>query len=105
MKDVRRSRGFEPLGSIGAHALGLSAARAKDLELQAAWRHVAGPAIARRASVLGLRRGVLDLAVAEPAWRRALLNLLPELGARFARHHPALGVTRFRIIDGQDLRA
>ena len=103
MKGARRSRGFEPLGSIGAEALGLSRTRAKDLELQAAWRHVAGPAIARRASVVALRRGVLELAVAEPAWRRALLNLLPELGARFARHHPALGVTRFRLMDAPDL--
>jgi len=37
----------------------------------------------------------------EPAWRRVILNLLPELGARFARHHPALCVTRFRLMDAQ----
>jgi hypothetical protein len=99
MNGSRRSRGFEPLGSTGARFLGLSAMRVKDLELQAAWRHVAGPAIARRASVLALRRGVLELSIAEPAWRRVIENLLPELGARFARHHQALGVTRFRLID------
>ena len=102
MNGLRRSRGFEPLGSTGARALGLSAARANDLELQAAWRHVAGPAIARRASAVALRRGVLELSIAGPAWRRVLENLLPELGARFARHHPGLGVTRFRLTDGQD---
>jgi len=102
MSVARRSRGFEPLGSTGARALGLSATRAKDLELQAAWRHVAGPAIARRAAVRALRRGVLELSIAEPAWRRVIENLLPELGARFSRHHPALGVTRFRLTDVQD---
>lgn len=90
------------MGATGVRALGLSATRAKDLELQAAWRQVAGPAMARRATVLGLRRGVLELSVAGPAWRRVLENMLPELGARFTRHHPALGVTRFRLTDGQD---
>jgi hypothetical protein len=93
----RRSRGFEPLGASGAKALGLSATRAKDLELRAAWRHVAGPAIARRASVISLRRGVLEIAVEDVRWRRVLENLLPELGARFARHHAALHVTRFHL--------
>jgi len=85
------------LGASGAQALGLSSTRAKDLELRAAWLHVAGPAVARRATVVGLRRGVLELRVAEESWRRALQNLLPELGARFSRHHADLGVTRFRL--------
>jgi len=102
MNGARRSRGFELLGSAGAHALGLSGARAKDLELQAAWRHVAGPAIVRRASAVALRRGVLELSIAGPGWRRVLENLLPELGARFARHYPTLGVTRFRLTEAQD---
>jgi predicted nucleic acid-binding Zn ribbon protein len=93
----RRLRGFEPLGSAGAGALGLAASRVKDLELRAAWRRVAGPAIARHATVTSLRRGVLELAVRDPGWRRALENLLPELGARFARHHASLGVTRFHL--------
>ena len=102
MKSPRRSCGFEPLGSTGASSLGLSATRAKDLELQAAWRHVAGPAIARRAKAMTLRRGVLELSIAGPAWRKVLEDMLPELGARFARHHPALGVTRFRLTDRLD---
>ena len=101
MNGTRRSRGFEPLGATGAHALGLSKSRAKELELQLAWRRVAGPALARRASVVALRRGDLELAIAEPEWRRVLENLFPELGARFARHHPDLGVTRFRLIDAR----
>jgi len=102
MNGLRRSRGFEPLGSTGARALGLSASRAKDLELQAAWRQVAGPAIVRRAKALSLRRGVLSLSIAGPAWRKVLEDLLPELGARFSRHHPELGVTRFRLTDGPE---
>jgi hypothetical protein len=93
----RRSRGFEPLGASGARALGLAATRTKDLELHAAWLNVAGPAVARRASVVSLRRGVLELRVQEDSWRRALENLLPELGARFSRRHADLGVTRFRL--------
>jgi len=99
MSTARRSRGFEPLGASGAKALGLSATRTKDLELQAAWRQIAGPVLARRAPALAVRRGVLELAVVEPAWRRAIEHLLPELGARLAREHPGLGVTRFRLVD------
>ena len=105
MNDLRRLRGFEPLGATGAHALGLSRTRAKELELQVAWRHVAGTALARRASVLALRRGVLTLSIDEPEWRRVLENLFPELGARFARHHKGLGVTRFRVVDAPIRRA
>jgi hypothetical protein len=99
MNRDRRARGFERLGSGGAHALGVSAARAKDLELQVAWRQVAGPAIVRHAPAISLRRGVLELAITDPTWRPAIERLLPELGARLAREHPAVGVTRFRLID------
>lgn len=99
MNDERRARGFERLGSAGARAIGMSAARARELELAAAWRHVAGAALARRAEAVALRRGVLEIAVAGPVWRRALERLLPELGARLARDYPALGVTRFRLVD------
>ena len=98
MEDLRRSRGFAPLGASGAKALGLSASRTKDLELQAAWRRVAGPKLAERASAVAVRRGVLDLKIADPAWRRAIEHLLPEIGARLAREHPSLGVTRFKIV-------
>jgi predicted nucleic acid-binding Zn ribbon protein len=95
----RRARGWEPLGAVGARSLGLSSSRARELEVEAAWRRVAGPSLARRATVVSLRRGVLELAVAGPVWRRALERLLPELGARLAREHPTVGVTRFRLVD------
>lgn len=85
------------MGASGARALGLTATRVKDLELRAAWLNVAGPAVARRASVVALKRGVLELRVDDASWQRALENLLPELGARFSRHHANLGVTKFRL--------
>ncbi len=97
MSDERRARGFEPLGSSGASALGLSGSRTKDLELQAAWRRVAGPKLAERVTAVSVRRGVLALEVREPAWRHALLHLLPELGARLAREYPSLGIARFKF--------
>jgi hypothetical protein len=97
--ETRRARGFEPLSALGARSLGLSVSRARELEVEAAWRRVAGPSLARRARVIALRRGVLELAVDGKTWRRALEQLLPELGARLARDHKVLGITRFRLID------
>ena len=99
MFDERRARGFEPLGAAGVAALGLAAARARELELESAWRRVAGPSLARRTTIVALRRGVLEIRVQPGAWRRALERLLPDLGARLAREHPRLGVTRFRLVD------
>ena len=99
MKDARRSRGFEALGSAGIDALKLPASRLRNLEIQAAWRKVAGAGLAKHATAVNLRRGVLELNVADPGWRRAIERLLPELGARFSREHPSLGVTKFRFVD------
>jgi Dna[CI] antecedent, DciA len=97
--EPRRARGLEPLSVLGARGLGLSHARARELELEAAWRRVAGESLARRARVVALRRGVLELAVDGKAWRKAVEQLLPELGARLAREHASLGITRFRLLD------
>ena len=102
MSSPRRSIGFEPLGAAGVAALGLPQARARDLALETAWRRVAGPSVAHRATVVSLRRGVLEIAVAGAAWRQALERLLPELGARLSREHPALGVRKFRLVDAPD---
>jgi len=95
----RRARGFERVGAPGVGALGLSASRSRLLELEAAWRRVAGASLARRAYVVSLQKGVLEIAVAEGAWRESLARLLPEIGARLAREHPELGVSRFRLVD------
>src|SRR5262245_35800571 len=99
MSDTRRSRGFEPIGSGAAKGLGLSASRTSELILQAAWRQVAGPVISRRAPAVRVQRGVLELSVEDAGWRRAIEHLLPELGAKLARDHGSLGVTRFRLLD------
>jgi hypothetical protein len=99
MAFTRRSTGFALLGAGVVGGLGLSTSRRNELILQAAWRQVAGPVISRRAPAIRVHRGVLELLVAEPAWRRAIEHLLPELGAKLAREHAALGVTRFRLID------
>ena len=61
MKDARRSRGFEALGSAGIDALKLPASRLRNLEIQAAWRKVAGAGLAKHATAVNLRRGVLEL--------------------------------------------
>ena len=95
----RRSRGFERLGAAGARALGLPAGRRRSLELESAWRRVAGPSIARRALVVGVTKGDLAIRVESADWRRALERLLPELAARLARDFPSLGVTHVRIVD------
>ncbi|HEX4823215.1 MAG TPA: DciA family protein [Candidatus Polarisedimenticolaceae bacterium] len=94
----RRARGFERVGTAGAAALGLAPVRARQLAVEAAWRRVAGRSLAERATVVDLSRGILSLRVADPTWRRAIDRLLPELSARFAREHGALGVVRFRIV-------
>ena len=83
----------------GPSALGLTPARARQLAIETAWRRVAGRSLADRVTVVDLRRGTLTLHVADPGWRRAVTRLLPELGARFARDHAALGVTGFRFLD------
>ena len=95
MNGDRRSRGFEPLGATGARALGLSAVRVKDLELQSAWRHVAGPALSAPGAGSGiaarrphaLHRG----GVVAPRRRR------PAPGARRAVRKPLPGVGRDTI--------
>jgi len=46
-----------------------------------------------------LTRGVLEIDVAEPAWRSAVLRYLPEIEARLKRDHPALGIEHVRMMD------
>ena len=65
--------------------------------LAAAWRRVAGEAIARRARVAGIRRGVLEIAFDDERWREALKAAIPGLAARLARVCPGLGVRKFRL--------
>ncbi|HJQ99678.1 MAG TPA: DciA family protein, partial [Candidatus Polarisedimenticolaceae bacterium] len=72
---------------------------ARALAIEAAWRAAAGPSIARRAVVRRLARGVLEIDVAEAAWRRVLVQILPEIEARLRRDHPALAIEHLRMMD------
>lgn len=99
METKRRVAGFERLGAGGAATLGLGARRAHALALEAAWRRAAGASIARRAAIVGRRRGVLAIAVTEDAWRRVIGPLLPEIASRLREAAPELGITSVRIVD------
>lgn len=94
----RRRRGFERAGGFPAAQLPLPAARARELQLARAWHEVAGPAVARRAPALALKRGVLEIRLPDGAWGRTLGEILPQLAARVARANPGLGITRLRLL-------
>ena len=96
----RQATGFRRLGETGVRGLALTAPRARALALEAAWRSAAGPSVARRALVRRLVRGVLEIDVAEPQWRSALAQLLPEIEARLVRDHRSLGIERVRLTEG-----
>lgn len=91
--------GFRRLGATGTRGLGLNASRARTLAVEAAWRAAAGASIARRARVVRIARGILEIRVDEPAWRRAVAALLPEIEAKLAREAPSLGVAAVRLVD------
>jgi hypothetical protein len=99
MTQDRRAGGFERLGASGARSLGLPDARARSLELESAWLHAAGAALARRARIKRLRRGILEIEVVDPAWRVAVLRLLPEIGARIVRERPDSPIRAVRLVD------
>lgn len=81
-------------------ALPLSERQKRALVLEHAWRQVAGEAVARRATAVGVTRGVLRIEVPDPRWATALRSLLPSLVGRLTRRYPHLGVRRFRIVAG-----
>ncbi len=96
----RRRRGFERVGDLPAHQLGLPLGRARELVLQRVWREVAGELIARQAPVEGVRRGVLEIRLPDGPWGRILPDLLPQLAGRLAAGHPTLAVTGYRLLTG-----
>ena len=97
MRTRRRRNGFERVGHTAAGELGLPRKRARELVLLAAWREVAGEALARRARPSAVTRGVLELAVEDERWIDTLRGLIPRLAGRLAARHPELGVRRFRV--------
>ena len=69
---------------------------AKQLQLAAAWRHVAGETIARRAAVR-VSRGVLEIRVPDEHWATMISELIPRIAGRMAAAYPELGVRKFRM--------
>jgi len=94
----RRRRGFERAGAFGTQGLGLPAPRARELRLVSAWRACAGGPLAERARAIGVRRGVLEVAVEDVRWLETVADLLPSLGARVAERCPDLGIRRCRVV-------
>lgn len=97
MRLHRRRRRFERAGRLVVDELGLPRKRARELALCTAWLDVAGEALARRATPIAIRRGVLELAVADERWVDTLRQLIPRLAGRLAGRYPELGVRRFRV--------
>jgi hypothetical protein len=93
----RRSRGLERAGGLPAGELGLPLPAARELVLAHAWREIAGEAVARRVQPLRVQRGVLELAVADGAWERAIEELLPRLAGLLAARRPDLRLSRLRL--------
>jgi predicted nucleic acid-binding Zn ribbon protein len=96
MAQGRRRRGFEQVGCLPASQLGLPSRLAKELLLAAAWRHVAGETIARRA-VVRVNRGVLEIRVPDGHWATTMAELIPRIAGRMAAAYPQLGVRKFRM--------
>lgn len=96
---ARREERFRlaKLGAVSLESLGVPAAKAREIELQAAWLRVAGEALSRRVSSVELRRGVLEIAVDDPRWVAALRPLVGRLVTGLAREAPHLGVRRGRL--------
>lgn len=101
MQTVRRRRGFERVGRLGADELGLSRRRAHELTLSAAWQRVAGAALARRARALSIERGVLVIGIEDERWVETAKALIPRLVGRLMGLHPGLGVRRCRLRVGE----
>lgn len=93
---TRRFRsGFQ---GISTRSLGfLPARRRRELTLQHAWLRVAGDELARRARIVGLRRGLLEIEAADAEWVRTVRDVAPRLAGRFAAHYPELGVRKLRV--------
>ncbi len=91
-------RGFTPIGSADLRTVGLPAREARRLRLERAWAGVAGEAIARRARAADVRRGVLELDIADPAWARQLAPLLPGIVARLTLEFPDLGIRKLKTV-------
>ena len=103
MSGRRRKAGFERLGQTSVRGEQLPRRLEIELQLVDRWRRVAGEAVARRARVLGIKRGTLEVFLepgqgAEGSWEAVLDEYVPQLAARLAEQHPDLGIRRVRLL-------
>jgi len=98
VKRFRRGRGFERVGKLPAHGLGLPVGRAKELRLAHAWRRIAGETMARHARARRVLRGILEVEVDERSWYDAVEPLLGSLARELAETCPELGIRRYRLL-------
>ena len=101
MYPKRRRKGFERAGSFRPDQLGLPARQARELLLALGWLRVAGEGIARHATPIHVRRGVLEIVVRDSRWAETLRELLPGLTCRLAAAYPELGIRKFRLLEAE----
>jgi hypothetical protein len=102
MAFFRQARGFERAGNLPHRKMDMPVARARQLTLLRAWNLIAGESLARQVCAVEIRRGVLELKAADPAWRAAIEPLLPALTGRLVGEYPKLGVVKYRVqLEGQ----
>ena len=85
---------------LGARQLGLPAVRALELDLALSWRRAVGKELARCVRVVRVRRGVLELQLADPDTdpSGAIDDRLPKLGRGMAEICPDLGLRAVRLL-------
>ncbi len=98
MSTPRGRRRFEPAGNLRADELPLPRRLAQALGVAQAWHEVAGGALAGRAPVERLARGVLTLREPLEPWTARFRELVPELVARMIEAHPELGIKSYRVV-------
>jgi len=99
----RRRHGFEALAALTPEKLGLSRARSVQMLLESTWDEVAGETLARRARPRSLKRGVLEIEVADDRWIEPLLSLIPRIAGRLNARRPELGIRKLKIRTGGQL--
>jgi hypothetical protein len=97
MAFFRQARGFERAGNLSPAKMGMPVARARTLSLLRAWKLIAGESLAQQVRAVEIKRGVLELEAADPAWRAAVEPLLPALTGRLVGEYPKLGAVKYRV--------
>lgn len=97
MAFFRKARGFERAGNLKPADMSMPVARARTLTLLRAWKLIAGESLAQQVRAVEIKRGVLELEAADPAWRAAVEPLLAALTGRLAGEYPKLRAVKYRL--------